>query len=81
MLRLRNTQFHKADPRGTVLNQHYKPDDALQADLERLDAQFEAEDREDRRREAERRRKGLPEPKRDLRTFEGFADGGTASRD
>lgn len=62
------------------MNQQYKPDDALQADLERLDAQFEAEDREDRRREAERLRKGLPEPERDIRTFEGFADGGAAPR-
>ncbi len=62
------------------MNQHYKPDDALQADLERLDAQFEAEDREDRRREAERRRKGLPEPVRDIRTYSDFADGGAASR-
>lgn len=62
------------------MNQQYKPDDALQADLERLDAQFEAEDREERRREAERLRKGLPEPERDIRTFEGFADGGAAPR-
>jgi len=62
------------------MNHLRKPDDALQADLERLDAQFEAEDREDRRREAERRRKGLPEPERDIRTFEGFADGGAAPR-
>lgn len=62
------------------MTQPRKPDAALQADLERLDAQFAAEDREDRRKEAERRRKGLPEPKRDLRTFEGFADGGAAPR-
>lgn len=62
------------------MNHLRKPDDALQADLERLDAQFEAEDREDRRREAERLRKGLPEPERDIRTFEGFADGGAAPR-
>lgn len=50
------------------MNHLRKPDDALQADLERLAAQFEAEDREDRRREAERRRKDLPEPVRDIRT-------------
>lgn len=31
------------------MTQHHTPDDALQADLERLNDQFEAEDREDRR--------------------------------
>ena len=41
---------------------------------------FEAEDREDRRAEAQRRREGLPEPKRDIRTFDGFASGGAAPR-
>ncbi len=56
------------------------PHDTLQADLEALAEVFEAEDREDRRAEAQRRRDGLPEPKRDLRTFEGFADGGAAPR-
>ena len=56
------------------------PKDALQADLESLAKVFEAEDREDRRKEAQRRRDGLPEPKRELRTFEGFADGGAAPR-
>ena len=56
------------------------PKYTLQADLEALAEVFEAEDREDRRAEAQRRRDGLPEPKRDLRTFEGFADGGAAPR-
>lgn len=51
------------------------PKDTLQADLEALAEVFEAEEREDRRKEAQRRRDGLPEPKRDLRTFEDFADG------
>lgn len=56
------------------------PADDLQADLEALAKVFEAEDREDRRAEAQRRRDGLPEPKRDIRTFDGFADGGVAPR-
>lgn len=38
------------------------PKDPLQADLEALAEVFEAEDREDRRAEAQRRREGLPEP-------------------
>ena len=42
------------------------PKDTLQADLEALAEVFEAEEREDRRREAQRRRDGLPEPERDL---------------
>ena len=67
-------------PGGTVLTQQ-NPKDTLQADLEALAKVFEAEDREDRRKEAQRRRDGLPEPRRDLRTFEGFADGGAAPRD
>ena len=57
------------------------PKDTLQSDLEALAEVFEAEDREDRRMDAQRRRDGLPEPKRDLRTFDGFADGGVAPRD
>ncbi len=61
------------------MTQH-NPKYSLQADLERLDAQFAAEDREDRRRAAERRRKGLPEPERDITTHPGFADGGAAPR-
>lgn len=62
------------------MTQH-NPKDSLQADLEALAEVFEAEDREDRRAEAQRRRDGLPEPRRDLRTFEGFADGVAAPRD
>ena len=62
------------------MTQHH-PKDSLQADLEALAKVFEAEDREDRRRDAQRRRDGLPEPERDLRTFEGFADSGVAPRD
>jgi hypothetical protein len=65
---------------GPSLNQHHKPDDALQAELEALGEQFEAEERQDRRAEAQRRRKGLPEPERDIHTFPGFADGGAAPR-
>lgn len=57
------------------------PKDTLQADLGALAKVFEAEQREDRRKEAQRRRDGLPEPKRDLRTFEGFADAGASPRD
>lgn len=62
------------------MNQHRKPDDALQAELEALGEQFEAEEREDRRSEAQRRREGLPEPERDIKTYPGFADGGAAPR-
>lgn len=62
------------------MNQQHNPDDTLQADLEALGKVFEAEEREDRRIEAQRRRAGLPEPERDIRTFEGFADGGVAPR-
>ena len=58
----------------------HNPKDSLQADLEALAEVFEAEDREDRRAEAQRRRDGLPEPKRDIRTFDGFANGGAAPR-
>ena len=61
------------------MTQHH-PKDSLQADLEALAEVFEAEEREDRRKEAHRRRDGLPEPKRDLRTFDGFTDGGAAPR-
>ena len=56
------------------------PKDSLQSELEALAEVFEAEDREDRRAEAQRRRDGLPEPKRDIRTFDGFANGGVAPR-
>lgn len=61
-----------------MIQQNAKDD--LQAELEALGKVFEAEDREDRRKEAQRRRDGLPEPERDIRTFEGFADGGAAPR-
>lgn len=57
------------------------PKDPLQADLKALAEVFEAEEREDRRKEAQRRRDGLPEPKRDIRAYPGFADGGAAPRD
>lgn len=63
------------------MNQPHKPGGALQAELEALGAQFEAEDREDRRTEAERRRKGLPESERDIWAFDGFADARAAARD
>lgn len=46
--------------------------------LLQLEDQFLAEDREDRRRERERL--GLPEPKRDVMTFEGWADTGVEPR-
>lgn len=61
-----------------MTQQHPKAD--LQADLEALAEVFDAEEREDRRKEAQRRRDGLPEPERDIKTFEGFADGGAAPR-
>lgn len=61
------------------MSQH-NPEDTLQSDLDALAEVFEAEDREDRRAEAQRRREGLPEPERDIRTFPGFADGGAAPR-
>lgn len=77
---LDSTQSHKPSQRGTVMTQH-NPKDDLQAELEALAEVFEAEDREDRRKEAQRRRDGLPEPKRDIRAYPGFADGGAAPRD
>ena len=57
------------------------PKDTLQADLEALAEVFEAEDREDRRKDSQRRRDGLPEPEPDIREYPGFADGGAAPRD
>ncbi len=42
---------------------------------------FEAEDRENRRKDSQRRRDGLPEPERDIRAYPGFADGGAAPRE
>lgn len=62
------------------MNQHHTPDDTLQAELEALNAEFEAEEREDRSADAERRRKGLPEPERDIRAYPGFADAGAVPR-
>lgn len=52
-----------------------------QAGLEALGKVLAAEEREDCRIETQRRRQGLPEPERDLRAFEGFADGRAAPRD
>lgn len=49
--------------------------------LQDLEDEINAEDREDRRRERERRHLGLPEPKREIETFDGFADPGAAPRD
>lgn len=76
---LNSTHTRKPTAGGTVMTQQ-NPHDTLQADLEALAEVFEAEEHEDRRIEAQRRRDGLPEPKRDIRTFEGFADGGAAPR-
>ena len=76
---LDGTQSHKHTSGGTVMTQH-NPKDSLQADLEALAEVFEAEDREDRR-EAQRRRDGLPEPERDIRAYPGFADGRAAPRE
>lgn len=58
----------------------HHPNDDLQTELEALAEVFEAEDREDRRKQAQRCRDGLPEPKRDVRAFDGFANGGAAPR-
>ncbi|QIK72584.1 hypothetical protein G7070_10315 [Propioniciclava coleopterorum] len=62
------------------MNQHHTPGDTLRAELEALNAEFEAEEREDRCAEAQRRRQGLPESKRDIRAYKGFAGGGAAPR-
>ena len=63
------------------MNEH-QPKDDLQAELEALGKVFEAEEREDRRADAARRRQGLPEHRRgDIRTYEGFADGVATPRD
>lgn len=56
------------------------PHDSIRADLEALAVVFEAEEREDRRIAAQRRRDGLPEPERHIRALSGFADGGAAPR-
>ena len=63
------------------MNQQHRPDDTLLAELESLGRVFEAEERADRRAEAQRRREGLPEPERDIRAFPGFANGGAAPCD
>ena len=39
-----------------------------------LEDQFQAESREDRRKQRARRRLRLPEPHRDIKTYEGWAD-------
>ena len=44
------------------MNQQHRPDDTLLAELESLGRVFEAEERADRRAEAQRRREGLPAP-------------------
>ncbi|MDN5778862.1 MAG: hypothetical protein L0H96_18360 [Humibacillus sp.] len=49
--------------------------------LAALEAKFVAEDREDRRAERARRRAGLPEPDRDVQTFDGFAQSGARARE
>lgn len=46
-----------------------------------LDVAIAAEDREDARAERERQRLGLPEPERDVRTFEGWAGVAGTPRD
>lgn len=46
-----------------------------------LDAQIDAEDREDARVERERQRLGLPDPERDVLAFEGWAGTAVTSRD
>lgn len=48
--------------------------------LAALEARFAAEDREDRRADRARRRAGLPEPPREIRTYDGFADGSVTTR-
>lgn len=41
--------------------------------LQTLEAEIAAEDREDRRDEARRRRLGMPAPRPEVTTFDGFA--------
>ena len=53
----------------------------LQALADELDQQFAAEDRQIAQEITRRRRTGEPEPKRDLRGFEGFADGACSARE
>lgn len=50
------------------------------ADMGALDARFAAEDRADLQDEVQRRRLGLPDPGRNLRVFDGFADTPTTER-
>lgn len=52
--------------------------DETHAALLALDAEIAAEDREDARREALRVKQGVPEPRCDLRTEPGWAEGGVA---
>lgn len=52
----------------------------LSPELTALEARFAAEDREDALGERARQRAGLPEHRRDITPFEGFASGGTGAR-
>lgn len=54
--------------------------ESVSPELAALEARFMAEDRDDLHSERSRRRAGLPEPRRDIRPFEGFASGGTDAR-
>ena len=54
--------------------------ESLSPELAALEARFTAEDREDVHAERRRRRAGLPEPRRDIRCFDGFASGGFRMR-
>lgn len=50
-------------------------------DLAALEAKFAAEYREDRQAERVRRWAGVPDPRPEIRTYEGFASGGARTRD
>lgn len=53
-----------------------RSEESLSPELTALEARFRAEDRGDVHTERKRRRAGLPEPRRDITPFDGFASGG-----
>lgn len=54
--------------------------ESLSPELAALEARFRAEDCADVHTERKRRRAGLPEPRRGITPFDGFASGGAAHR-
>lgn len=57
-----------------------RSEESLSPELAALEARFAAEDREDALGERTRQRAGLPEHRRDITPFDGFASGGSGAR-